>query len=137
MCHDSKLQNQSFACYLLIISFGFLLQNLRPHDRNFLACINNENFFKSRYRTKYSLRVRGYFCSCICSSESWITPFSLAKFLGSIARYNWSEKTSHFSRQLNEAFEALFKRTRNLFVQKFNGKMLKTPTKANFCCSTS
>ena len=41
--------------------------------------------------------------------------FSLAKLLGSIARYNSSKKKSHFPRQLNKDFEALFKRTRNLF----------------------
>ena len=33
---------------------------------------------------------------------------------------------SHFSRQLNEGFEALFNRTRHFFGHKFNGKMLKT-----------
>ena len=53
-------------------------------------------------------------------------PFSLAKLLGSIARNNWSTKTSHFRRQLNEDFEALFKRSRIFLGQKFNGKILKT-----------
>ena len=42
------------------------------------------------------------------------------------------KKTSHFPRQLNEDFETLFKGTRHFFGQKFNGKMLKTLTKANF-----
>ena len=49
--------------------------------------------------------------------ERSVRSFLLAKLLGSIARYyNSSKKTSHFPRQLNEDFEALFKRARNLFL---------------------
>ena len=47
-------------------------------------------------------------------------------------KYNWSKKTSHFPRQLKVDFEAFFKRTRKNFGQKYNDKMLKTQTKANF-----
>ena len=49
--------------------------------------------FKTRYQTKYSLMVRGYFCSCIRSCESLVTSFSLAKLLGSIVTYNSSKNT--------------------------------------------
>ena len=41
--------------------------------------------------------------------------FLLPKLLEAIARYNSSKRTLHFSRQLNEDFEALFKRTKKFF----------------------
>ena len=38
--------------------------NLSPRNRNFLVRFNLRVFFKRRYWTKYSLNVRGHFCTC-------------------------------------------------------------------------
>ena len=77
---------------------------------------------------------RRYFCTCIHSFESSVRSFLLAKLLGSITRFKSSKKTSHFPHQLNEDFEALLKRARNLFgFRNLMVKCLKLLTKANFC----
>ena len=87
----------------------------RSSSRNFLACINNQNFLRGATEQNTHQRQEIIFARAYEALTASVTSFLLAKLLGSIARYNLSKKTSHFLRQLNEDFEALFKRARNLF----------------------
>ena len=92
-----------------------------PHARSFLARINNENFLRGANERNTRLRQEGIFARASEALRVGSRHFR-SLMLGSIAKYNWSKKTSHFPRQLNQDFEALFKRTRNFFVRNLIAK---------------
>ena len=109
-----------------------LLTKLGQHDRNFLVRFNQRVFFKRRYRTKYSLNVRGHLCTSMQS---------LAKSV----RHSFSQTCFERLRKAvrvkkRHIFLANLKRilkhslcVREIFlVQKFNGEMLKTSNQSEF-----
>ena len=82
--------------YIFAISLRFcrryLLVRSKPTGQKIFSFALITRMSKRRYRTKYLLKAKGHFCTCISSSGSSVTSFALAKLLGSIARYNSSKK---------------------------------------------
>ena len=95
---------------------------LDQHFKNFHACINNE-VFKRRYRTKYLLKARAYFCRCMLSSTSEVTSFFFAKLLGLIAQQSPSKKSHNFLANLKK----ILKHSLNgrIFFFSFRNSMAK------------
>ena len=74
-----------------------------------------------------------FFCSCMLSCASWVMSLSLAKLLRFIAKHSSSKKRYIFLSNLKKILKLSLSVEQNFFIQKLDGEMLKTLTKANFC----
>ena len=71
---------------------------------------------------------------CIRNSESSVTSFSLAKLLGSIARYSITrvKKRHIFLANIAKILKHSLSVQESFFGSKFNGKMLKSSNQSEF-----